>query len=390
MKRAVISLFSLLLVSAAGVTGAYAQKPKLAVLVVGMESNAKGDSHAKYLGNDLNRDNKYDLQTKDNNPAVALKLATLRGQSTPVDTTGIAKWGKSNGIDFVQLVVEDSTAIVAPIEQLKGVEVVAQLVDCNTGKLSGRGTYRMQFTPKGVKPTFVMVPVTGGIFRMGYMSGRDGTNEFDNGEEPLHYVKVNDFSIGKYPVTQRLWRAVMGSLPSEITDDHKGDEKPVTWISYDDITSDSGFLAKLNALTGQRYRLPTEAEWEYAARGCNAGSCESYEYSGSNAINDVGWYNSYNSPNYGPQPVGRKSPNGLGIYDMSGNVYEWCSDWYSNKAYPSGTTAANPQDNPTGPKSGYNRVRRGGSWGDFFATFCRVAYREGGTLGFDSDGFRLV
>jgi formylglycine-generating enzyme required for sulfatase activity len=263
MKRASIFLLSLLLVGTAGITGAHAQKPTLAVLVVGMETDAKGDAFAAGLGNDLNRNGDYELATKDNNPAVAAKLTTLRTQhtgGTKVDTTGLTAWGKTSGVDFVQLVVENTATIITEESKVFiGVEQVAQLVDCSTGKLSGRGTYRMSFIPSGATqmPNLFMVPVTGGVFEMGCKSGRDGTCVTN--ETPLHYVKVNDFRIGKYEVTQALWKYVMGSLPSSITSTYLGDNKPVIYVSYDDIVGTNGFLDKLNALTGLNFRLPTEA-----------------------------------------------------------------------------------------------------------------------------------
>jgi formylglycine-generating enzyme required for sulfatase activity len=387
-----IYLCALLLVGAVGTMtiGALgADKPKLAVLVVGMGSAAKSDAFAVRLGSDLNRDNEYELVTKDNNTAVADMLAALRTQATPVDTGGLAAWGKANGIDLVQLVVQATH--VSGMRTFR----VAQLVDCNTGKLSGRGTYRMDFTPKGVDTNAVieLIAVAGGAFAMGCSSSRDGT--CDREEQPLHTVRVNNFHIGKYEITQAQWKAVMGSLPSSLTSDiaYLGDNKPVIYVSHDDIVGKDGFLEKLNALTGKTYRLPTEAEWEYAARGCSAGMCESYPYSGNNTIGNVAWYfisvGNSNNPN-GPQPVGEKSPNALGIYDMSGNVWEWCSDWYSDTYY---TTDNNPLDNPenTTPDSDSERVTRGGSWATINIS-CRVATRVSlrpnyGRLNY---GFRVV
>ena len=192
---------------------------------------------------------------------------------------------------------------------------------------------------------------------------------------PVHQVTLNDFIIGKYEVTQALWIEVMGSNPSWF----KGDNLPVETVSWNDIVGTSGasmvingityrengFIYKLNQLTGKQYRLPTEAEWEYAARGGN--KSQGYQYSGSNNVNDVAWYSGNNTP-YGTKPVGTKAPNELGIYDMSGNVWEWCSDWWGSY-----TSAA--KTNPTGPTSGTIRVIRGGSW-YLDATNCRVAYRD--------------
>jgi formylglycine-generating enzyme required for sulfatase activity len=378
-----ISLCALLLVgvvSTVTIGALGADKPKLAVLVVGMGSATKSDDFAARLGSDLNRDGEYTLVTKDN-PAVADMLTTLRAQTTPVDTSGLAAWGRANGIDFVQLVVQ------GPDYGGMRTSRVAQLVSCSTGELSERGTYRMYFTPKGVAANAVieLVPVAGGVFEMGCKNGRDGT--CNSQELPLHTVRVNDFHIGKYEITQAQWKHVMGSLPSSLTSraTYLDDSKPVVFVSHDDIVDSDRFLDKLNALTGRNYRLPTDAEWEYAARGCSAGVCESYQYSGSDSVEKVAVYNTSS-----PQPVGSKKPNALGIYDMSGNAWEWCSDWYNTSYY---TTDNNPLDNPenTTPSSYPSRVVRGGSW-DLEVVAFRAAFRAGGmpSEGFYYYGFRVV
>ena len=208
------------------------------------------------------------------------------------------------------------------------------------------------FTVNGV--SFAMVPVAGGTFTMGATS-EQGTN-IDSNEKPTHQVTLSSYMIGNTEVTQALWLAVMGSNPSYF----RGDNLPVEQVSWDDCQK---FITKLNALTGKNFRLPTEAEWEYAARGGNMS--QGYKYSGSNEIGDVAWYDN-NSGNK-THSVATKAPNELGIYDMSGNLWEWCSDWY-------GSYSSTAQTNPTGPDSGSNRIIRGGSWGHDLLD-CRVAIR---------------
>ncbi|MBQ5664045.1 MAG: formylglycine-generating enzyme family protein [Bacteroidaceae bacterium] len=200
--------------------------------------------------------------------------------------------------------------------------------------------------------SFKMVSVKGGTFNMGSTSG-------ESDEKPVHSVTLSDYAIGETEVTQELWRAVMGTNPSEF----KGDKKPVERVSWNDCQT---FITKLNQLTGGKFRLPTEAEWEFAARG--GVESKGYTYSGSNRIGDVAWYSENSSSK--THDVGTKAANELGIYDMSGNVYEWCQDFFISSYYSS-----SPQNNPTGPSSGSGRVSRGGSWG-YAATFCRSSCRD--------------
>ena len=208
------------------------------------------------------------------------------------------------------------------------------------------------FTVNGV--SFTMVRVQGGTFQMGSNDG-DAFND----EKPIHSVTLSSYYIGQTEVTQALWTAVMGSNPSCF----KGENLPVERVSWDDCQS---FITKLNQLTGEHFRLPTEAEWEFAAKGGRQG--RGFEYSGNSNIDNVAWYH-YNSGSL-THPVATKQPNELGIYDMSGNVKEWCQDW-------DGMYSSSSQTNPTGPASGSYRVIRGGGWGNF-AKYCRSAYRSDG------------
>ena len=202
---------------------------------------------------------------------------------------------------------------------------------------------------------FEMVEVRGGTFRMGGTS-EQGSDADSDDEYPVHSVTLSGYYIGKTEVTQALWKAVMGSNPSRF----KGDNMPVECVSWDDCQE---FIRKLNSLTSQNFRLPTEAEWEFACRGGN--NSRGYKYSGSNYIDNVAWYDGNSGDK--THSVATKSPNELGIYDMSGNVWEWCSDWYGD--YSSGA-----QTNPKGSYDGSSRVNRGGSW-SINARICRSSYR---------------
>ena len=234
------------------------------------------------------------------------------------------------------------------------------------------------YTVNGV--TFNMVEVEGGTFQMG-ATPEQGENANDN-EKPVHQVTLSGFSIGQTEVTQELWQAVMGTNPSKFNDNVN---KPVETISWEDCQT---FIARLNELTGQNFRLPTEAEWEFAARG--GMKSQGYKYSGSDDLNEIAWYN-YNayavgssSPDYGTHAAATKAANELGLYDMTGNVWEWCQDW-------SGDYSAADQINPTGPETGTNRVIRGGGWTNY-PKLLRVAARSSYKPGFIGNfiGFRLA
>lgn len=218
------------------------------------------------------------------------------------------------------------------------------------------------FTVNGV--SFKMILVDGGTFTMGATAEQTGA---ESDESPAHPVTLSDYYIAETEVTQGLWKAVTGYSPtsggSSWTSSYGiGDNYPAYYISYEDVQR---FITQLNAQTGVTFRMPTEAEWEYAARGGN--QSKGYLYSGSNTIGNVAWYNGNSGSK--THPVATKAANELGLYDMSGNVWEWCSDWYSDSYYSS-----SPQNNPQGPSSGSYYVVRGGGW-SLNATYCRVADR---------------
>ena len=215
---------------------------------------------------------------------------------------------------------------------------------------------------------FTMVKVNGGSFMMGC----DDKESYSD-EQPANKVTLDSYYIGSTPVTQVLWKSVMGNNPSYF----KGEKLPVEQVSWKDCQE---FIKKLNQLTGKQFRLPTEAEWEFASRGGNRS--KGYKYAGSNDIEEVGWY--YENGNDQTHTVGEKKPNELGLYDMSGNVFEWCQDWYCKYIDTVKT-------NKTRPCKSYYYVVRGGCWNDV-AIDCRVSGRNGfePTFYCTRIGFRLV
>ena len=217
-----------------------------------------------------------------------------------------------------------------------------------------------------------MVLVKGGCFQMGDTFGEGGDDE-----KPVHEVCVDDFYIGKYEVTQDEWESIMGTNPSKF----KGNVNiPVEEVSYDDVRK---FIKKLRQRTGKKYRLPTEAEWEYAAKSGGkeelwAGTSDMFE------LEDFAWYEENSDSR--THPVGQKEPNGLGLYDMSGNAWEWVWDRYDEKYYE-----RSPKNNPKGPLGGGYRVLRGGSWNTSpvdIRTALRSRYVPGYSL--SHSGFRLA
>ena len=294
-------------------------------------------------------------------------------------TQGVDNETSDNGTDGEDFIESDDDAKRRKLQKILYALVAIVVVGiCIWGILSKNGndqgsgaqeiSYKT-FTVNGV--SFDMARVEAGTFTMGATSEQQNP---DSDEKPAHQVTLtNNYYLGKTEVTQALWKAVMGSNPSNF----KGDNKPVEQVSWNDCQT---FISKLNAATGKNFRLPTEAEWEFAARGGN--NSRHYQYSGSNNLLDVAWYidNSSNTTH----DVASKQANELGLYDMSGNVWEWCSDWY-------GSYSSNHQYDPAGPTSGSSRVLRGGSW-HIIARCCRSSYRSGSNPddGSDDSGLRLA
>lgn len=229
-------------------------------------------------------------------------------------------------------------------------------------------------TPATIPDKPEVIFVTGGTFKM-------GSNGYDD-EKPIHDVTLSSYSIGKYPVTVGQYKAfceATGRAMPEPPEWGWMDRHPMVKVNFNDAVRYCNWLGERY---GGEWRLPSEAEWEYAARGGNKSM--GYTYSGGNNLEQVGWFE--NNAGGETNAVGRKKPNELGIYDMSGNVWEWCSDWYDEDYYTYSRAS-----NPRGPSSGSYRVMRGGSWGDS-APGCRVAARYDGDPSnrYINNGFRVV
>ena len=275
--------------------------------------------------------------------------------------------GSGNGTVTVRVSENTSTDSRTASVTVKAGDVTQTIAITQSGATPVDQSTRT-FTANGV--SFKMIRVDGGTFMMGATSEQGSDAESD--EKPAHQVTLSTYYMGETEVTQELWQALMDSNPSAVG------QYPVTYVSWDDCQE---FITRLNNHTGQNFRLPTEAEWEFAARGGN--KRRGYKYSGSNEIDAVAWFvrnsgdfwlshitleDDIKDNNCDIHKVATKSPNELGLYDMSGNVREWCQDWY-------GSYISNSQTNPTGPSSGSYRVYRGGSWYDL-EDHCRVSDRN--------------
>lgn len=388
--------FLTVLLGMTAIFGAYAQtsdssaavKKKLAVYVTGEDVNG---GYKKVIGSKLvstiTGTNEFAAVERTADFLAALAYETDYQISGEVRDNQIVKLGQKFGVRYVLVadvseifdelfialrlinvesgLVEKSSEISGAVESMQQLTALADKaantlmggISGNGGNYSSRSGAVQEFTVNGV--TFEMIPVEGGSFMMGSYEG-------ESDEQPVHPETVASFMIGKTEVTQLLWVAVMGSNPSA----YKRENSPVTNVSWYDVQT---FISRLNQLTGRQFRLPSEAEWEYAAKGGN--KSQNYKYSGSNDPYAVAWYD--NQGGSGAKPVAAKQPNELGIYDMSGNVWEWCQDCYSS--------------NYNSPRNSSFRVCRGGGWCST-AGDCRSALRNYYTPSFAYDGlgFRLA
>ena len=309
---------------------------------------------------------------KKDNEQFSIKLMTQEGQMLKSDS--LLLWthqvGSTLNVDFVSFIFDrDEAAFKIVVDDEKW------------ATLQLRVNYKSEtFAIGDVELT--MVKVKGGTFTMGAIS-EPGNYAFES-ERPVHQVTLSDYYIGEVPVTQALWKAVMGKNLSYFNGGEYGTDlrRPVERVSWYDCQD---FIEKLNEkldsqLNGRRFRLPTEAEWEFAAR--SGLKSEHHKYAGRDDIDAVAWYMRNSSGQ--THPVGAKAANELDLFDMSGNVWEWCQDWY-------GSYSSSPQINPTGPSFAARRVCRGGSLSSE-AAYCRVSYRNSDTpaLVSNNHGFRLA
>lgn len=279
-------------------------------------------------------------EVKDNEAMVSVSLKVLMCLNETYELSVSSNWGTCAAlVNSYNHPKGQIACVIFTLRKRPGNDIGEIIVNADNKVLSQSVIYYSEFLVGDVR--FKMIHVDGGTFMMGatHEQGRDAYMD----EKPAHQVTLNSFSIGEIPVTQELWQAVMGYNVSF----HKGIKRPVENVNWNECQR---FISKLNSITGKCFRLPTEAEWEYAARG--GSQSRGYKYAGSDNLNSVAWY-LYNSGGK-THEVGQKSPNELGLYDMSGNVLEWCQDWF-------GPYSSSSQTNPIGALLGTCRVSRGGN-----------------------------
>jgi formylglycine-generating enzyme required for sulfatase activity len=294
--------------------------------------------------------------------------AFLKGSQTPAEAAADAIADKLTEVKNdartqYLLYTKEAALIATPEKGAKPVQADIRVIALRLLSFTSEGdmvrikaAFRTRIEPKEEAPperkeelgeplkAIEMVLIKGGCYQMGDTFGGGQPDE-----KPVHTVCVDDFYMGKYEITQGQWQSVLGNNPSYFK--NCGEKCPVEQVNWNDIQE---FIKQLNARTGKRYRLPTEAEWEFAAR--SGGKRE--KYAGTSSLQDLPKFAWYSATSDGStHPVGQKQPNGLGLYDMTGNVWEWCQDWYGETTY-----GQPPRTNPPGPQSGTRRILRGGAW----------------------------
>jgi formylglycine-generating enzyme required for sulfatase activity len=379
--------------------------PKIAVwdLTAGDINPSYAQDLTSILVSEVSKLGKYEVYSQDNVRTLAgwtaermqlgctdTKCLTALGQMdiSKLISGRVGKIGNRYSVSLNLFDTQNAKAENAVSEFGRSEDELIELVQVAVRKLLGddilsvapSALVKAQPQPSSVPPAwkdFVtgieLVFIKGGCFQMGDTFG-DGKSE----EKPVHEVCVGDFLMGKYEVTQDQWRWVMGKNPSEYKE--CGGGCPVENISWKDSQE---FISRLNKRTGKSLRLPTEAEWEYAAR--SGGKRE--KWGGTSIESELGEYAWYdNNSGNSTHPVGQKKPNGLGLYDMSGNVWEWCADWYDEDYYQRSS-----KDNPSGPRSGSFRVLRGGCWYQPpYGVRASRRYRPSPSTQYGDIGFRLA
>lgn len=391
-------------------------KRKVAIYVTGEADNGYRKVVGSKLVTGVTRSGKYAAVERTSDFLAELMKEQDYQTSGAVSDKYIAKLGQQFGVRYVLVAdiseifesifisarmidvqtaeISASTETSGNVEGIDGLtkladEIVKSLIgsDLPTGNnsqiSSGSNLSNSDFIETAAGLNMKMIFVEGGDFLMGATS--EQSSEADSDEQVIRRVKLDSYYIGECEVTQAQWAKIMGtsiyqqaSKAGQSSTYGVGPDNPMYYVSWEEAMA---FCRELSRMTGRTYCLPTEAQWEYAARGGK--KADGSKYSGSWSIDAVAWYDGNSGSS--THQVKYKRPNGLGIYDMSGNVWEWCADWYSN------TYNVNETTNPVGPSSGSGRVLRGGSWGTY-AKNCRVANRNNNTPGSrnNNNGFRVV
>lgn len=326
--------------------------------------------------NEILKAQDFNMSDNCNSTECAVQVGQLLGVEIMV-AGKVGKFGQTYTVDLRMMDIVTGELLKTGAENYKGdKEGLLDVIESMAYKLAGISI--SEKAPSEIstltKLANNMVFIKGGIYEMGDIFGEGWPQD----RLPVHRVRINDFYISKYEITQKEWREVMGTNPSYFKD---CDECAVETVSWYDVIE---FIKKLNTRTGKNYRLPSEAEWEYAARSGGLKD-KSDETKKESDIDPIAWFDKNSAGR--THPVGMKQPNSIGLYDMKGNVWEWCQDWYNENYYSQSSS-----DNPKGPITGTSRVLRGGSWDTFNTDFLSYLHRNSSNPGFRNSeiGFRIV